>query len=77
MSPERWLPIPGFDGYEVSSEAPVTSLTRPIRMRNGRTRWHDGQILAQISNPRPVIYGSICIARLLYSHKDDSTTPHR
>ena len=49
---ETWLPIPGFDGYEVGSEERVRSLTRPIRMRNGRTRWCEGQLLTPIADHR-------------------------
>ena len=33
---ETWLPIPGFDGYAVSSKGRVSSLARPILMRRGR-----------------------------------------
>jgi hypothetical protein len=49
---ETWLPIPGYEGYEVSSQGRVRSLSRPIRMRSGRTQWCDGQILSPIADPR-------------------------
>lgn len=37
MSTEIWLPIPGFDGYEASSEGRIRSLTRTITyLREGK-----------------------------------------
>ena len=49
---EKWLPIPGYEHYEVSSEGRVRSLARLIHTRNGRTRHYDGQILTPIPNPK-------------------------
>ena len=45
---EIWLPIPGYEHYEVSSEGgsdhwPASSI---------RTRHYDGQILTPIPNPK-------------------------
>lgn len=34
---ERWLPIPGHDGYEVSDLGHVRSLSRMIHTKDGRT----------------------------------------
>ena len=50
--PERWLPIPGVENYEVSSEGRVKSLARLVQMKNGGTRWHEGQLLTPIPDPR-------------------------
>lgn len=36
--PERWRPIPGYDGYEVSDRGHVRSLERVVIRRDGRTR---------------------------------------
>ena len=49
---EIWLPIAGFEDYEVSSEGRVRSLARLIHTRNGRTRWRDGQIRRPMPNPK-------------------------
>ena len=37
MTIESWLPVPGFEGYEVSSWGRVRSLPRTIVRSNGRT----------------------------------------
>ncbi len=52
---ERWLPIPGYEHYEVSSEGRVRSLARLIHTRNGHTRWYDGQIRRRYPIPKPVV----------------------
>jgi hypothetical protein len=50
--PERWLPIPGVENCEVSSEGRVKSLACLVQMKNGGTSWHEGQLLTPIRDPR-------------------------
>ena len=57
-----WRVIPGFENYEVSEEGRVRSLARLVQMKNGRNRWCEGQILAQMPIPAPITYGSTCTA---------------
>jgi hypothetical protein len=47
MSAERWLPIVGFNGYEVSDRGRVRSLPRSIMRTNGSPQWVEGRILKQ------------------------------
>lgn len=42
---ERWMPIPGFDGYQVSDLGNVWSNARTIVRRDGIQRWQPGQLL--------------------------------
>lgn len=42
---ERWLPLPGYDGYEVSSFGRVRSLDRLVPHKDGRVRRQRGKIL--------------------------------
>lgn len=42
---ERWLPIPGHEGYEVSDHGHVRSLDRIIHDRRGWDRAHKGRTL--------------------------------
>lgn len=48
MTDERWLPIPGFEGYyEVSDHGRVRSLDRRVTgpVRQGQRRSHKGKVL--------------------------------
>ncbi|AKC03065.1 HNH endonuclease [Gordonia phage Gsput1] len=49
---ERWLPVPDFDGYEVSDLGRVRSVAREIVMRDGRKRKVPERLL------RPGVSGS-------------------
>ena len=43
---ERWLPVPGFEGYyEVSDHGRVRSVTRRIHLYGGRTPISPGRVL--------------------------------
>lgn len=42
---EVWLPIPGHDGYEASSEGRVRSIARVIETRNGQSRRLPGCVI--------------------------------
>jgi hypothetical protein len=44
-SAERWLPIPGHDGYEVSDHGRVRSLDRAVLCKNGRLMRLRGKLL--------------------------------
>lgn len=45
--PERWLPVPGFEGlYEASSHGSIRSLQRTARVRGGALRTVPGRVLA-------------------------------
>lgn len=45
-TPERWLPIPGYEGaYEVSDQGRVRSLDRTIYAKDGRSWPRRGQML--------------------------------
>ena len=50
--PERCLPIPGVENYEVSSEGRVSHWPASSIMKNGGTRWHEGQLLTPIRDSR-------------------------
>ena len=41
----RWLPIPGFPGYEASDDGNVRSLDRVVEFRDGRRRRFSGKVL--------------------------------
>ena len=45
MKIEYWKPIPGYEGYEVSSFGRVRSLDRWVKYSNGKLRLHKGKIL--------------------------------
>lgn len=45
---ERWLPVPGYPGYEVSDQGRVRSLDREVRSRWGTPKTLKGRILAQV-----------------------------
>lgn len=47
-SDERWLPVPGYPGYEVSDHGQVRSLDREGLSRWGTPRKFKGHILAQV-----------------------------
>lgn len=48
---ERWLPVPGYEGYyEVSDQGRVRSLDRRLPYRNG-TRMHRGRLLVGGRSP--------------------------
>lgn len=50
-TPERWLPVPGYEGsYEVSDHGRVRSLDRTIIDRQGRTTRRKGTILRPASS---------------------------
>lgn len=54
---ERWLPVVGSEGlYEVSDLGRVRSLTRLMRLRNGRTRLVQGRILSATGSPYPMVH---------------------
>jgi hypothetical protein len=42
---ENWLPVPDFDGYEVSDLGRIRSVDRWITHSDGRHRFYPGQIL--------------------------------
>lgn len=42
---ERWLPIAGHDGYEVSDLGRVRSVDRTVVDKIGRSRFHRGRVL--------------------------------
>jgi hypothetical protein len=47
VTPERWLPVPGYEGlYEASSLGMVRSLDRIVRTRGRGTRLSPGRVLA-------------------------------
>mgnify|MGYP001809888964 CR=1 FL=1 len=49
---EHWLPVVGFEGaYEVSNLGNVRSLSRQIKMKDGRTRYKSGVCLKPRPNP--------------------------
>lgn len=41
----RWLPIPGFPGYEASDDGNVRSLDRVVEFKDGRRRSFPGKVL--------------------------------
>jgi hypothetical protein len=43
--PERWLPIPGFDGYEASDRGNIRSLDRMVTFKDGRRRHWQERVL--------------------------------
>lgn len=46
-TPERWLPVPGYEGvYEVSDHGSIRSLDRIVYAGQGRTRRSAGRVLA-------------------------------
>jgi hypothetical protein len=47
---ERWLPVVGFDGYEVSDLGRVRSLTRVVETSTG-PRIYQGRVLQQVTAP--------------------------
>jgi NUMOD4 motif/HNH endonuclease len=49
---ERWLPIPGYDGYEVSDHGRVRSLDRVVKSRWGTPKPIKGRDLVQSSQGR-------------------------
>lgn len=56
MTDERWLPIPGFEGYyEVSDHGRVRSLDRLVTgpTRPGQRRTHKGQVLRDYAITQP------------------------
>jgi hypothetical protein len=52
ICPEQWLPIEGFDGYEVSNFGRVRSVDRLVKYANGRDCRRRGQVL------KPAVVGS-------------------
>lgn len=44
---ERWLPVPGYPGYEVSDQGSVRSLDREVQSRWGTPKVLKGKVLAQ------------------------------
>lgn len=57
LTDERWLPIPGFEGYyEVSDRGRVRSLDRLVTgpIRQGQRRTHKGQMLRDRAINQPV-----------------------
>jgi hypothetical protein len=47
ITPERWLPVPGYEGfYEASNQGRIRSLDRMVRTNGGALRLSPGQILA-------------------------------
>lgn len=55
---ENWLPVPGFEGYEVSDLGRVRSVDRWIVHTDGRRRFYRGQILktGRHQNGYPTVY---------------------
>lgn len=50
-TPERWLPVPGYEGaYEVSDQGRVRSLARTIPIKNGTHRNVSGRVLAPLTD---------------------------
>jgi hypothetical protein len=50
--PERWLPVPGYEGfYEVSDRGRVKSLARVARRRDGKPQPIPEKILKPLANP--------------------------
>ena len=46
-APERWLPVPGYEGfYDASNQGRIRSLDRMVRTNGGALRLSHGQILA-------------------------------
>jgi hypothetical protein len=52
-TPERWLPIPGFPGYDVSDQGRVRSYRRKIGRTGGGYEWILDNYPQTICNPRP------------------------
>jgi hypothetical protein len=45
-APERWLPVPGFEGlYEVSDQGRARSLPHRVKIHHGATRLSPGRVL--------------------------------
>jgi hypothetical protein len=52
MSEERWLPIPGHDGYEASNLGGVRSVDRVVVYKDGRKFRKNGRVLSVTDNGR-------------------------
>lgn len=53
MSDERWLPVPGWDGfYEVSDAGRVRGLDRVVHTRGGRAMRQRGRVLTPARLPK-------------------------
>ena len=57
---ERWAPIPGYSGYEVSDCGRVRSLDRSIVRKDGASQRVRGRVLAQ-QTPGFYKYLSVCL----------------
>ena len=55
MDNERWLPVPGFEFYEVSDHGHVRSLDRIARSRWGTDKRVRGKVLRQCSQGRYLV----------------------
>lgn len=52
---EHWLPVPGFDDYEVSDQGRVRSLGRYVDTRWDKPRWQPGRVLQQSNQGRYLV----------------------
>jgi hypothetical protein len=71
---ERWMPVEGFDGYEVSDMGRVRSLDRRIFYCDGRVYWKQGQIVSPFVNYRR---GDYLYVRLSRKGKQHTFRLHR
>lgn len=49
---EKWLPVPGYEDYEVSDQGRVRSLARSVRSRWGTPKALKGRVLKQATQGR-------------------------
>lgn len=55
---EKWRPVPGINGYDISNQGRVRSLERTVKRRNGTTVTIPGKIL----KPTPNAKGYPCVS---------------
>lgn len=73
MSDVTWLPIPGADSYEASSDGQIRSIDRQIVRADGNVKNLKGRLIKQSANPRD---GYMQVA-ITFNHGKASTRVHK